>query len=194
MTAQNKATGPNLTMTMNRRRFTLLNGRLGVGTLVLPLLLLSAGLLAGACSSIDCSLNNLVYTQYQLMNSEGKVDTLADTLTVSTKRMEGSDSVLINRNVGTTEFSLPISYSQAQDVFFVELTDTITKRPTFDTITVNKEDRIHFESVDCTPSYFHTLQSVSSTHHRIDSVVIINHEVNYDTSKKHFRIYFNHAH
>ena len=145
-----------------------------------------------ACSSIDCPLNSLVYTQYQLMNAVGRVDTLADTLTISTKRTDGNDSVLINRSVRTTEFSLPISYSQPQDVFFVETIDTLTKTVTLDTITVEKVDRPHFESVDCSPSYFHTITAVGTTHNAIDSVVINNPDVDYDTSRKHFNIYFKH--
>ena len=145
-----------------------------------------------ACSSIDCPLNSLVYTQYQLMNAAGRVDTLADTLTISTKRTDGNDSVLINRSVRTTEFSLPISYSQPQDVFFVETIDTLTKTVTLDTITVEKIDRPHFESVDCSPSYFHTITAVGTTHNAIDSVVINNPDVDYDTSRKHFNIYFKH--
>ena len=145
-----------------------------------------------ACSSIDCPLNSLVYTQYQLMDAAGRVDTLADTLTISTKRTDGNDSVLINRSVRTTEFSLPISYSQPQDVFFVETIDTLTKAVTLDTITVEKVDRPHFESVDCSPSYFHTITAVGTTHNAIDSVVINNPDVDYDTSRKHFNIYFKH--
>ena len=146
-----------------------------------------------ACSSIDCPLNSLVYTQYQLMDAAGRVDTLADTLTISTKRTDGNDSVLINRSVRTTEFSLPISYSQPQDVFFVETIDTLTKTVTLDTITVEKVDRPHFESVDCSPSYFHTITAVGTTHNAIDSVVINNPDVDYDTSRKHFNIYFKHC-
>ena len=145
-----------------------------------------------ACSSIDCPLNSLVYTQYQLMNAAGRVDTLADTLTISTKRTDGNDSVLINRSVRTTDFSLPISYSQPQDVFFVETIDTLTKAVTLDTIMVEKVDRPHFESVDCSPSYFHTITAVGTTHNAIDSVVINNPDVDYDTSRKHFNIYFKH--
>ena len=163
-----------------------------------PLSLLPAALVVimltglAACSSIDCPLNSLVYTQYQLMNAAGRVDTLADTLTISTKRTDGNDSVLINRSVRTTEFSLPISYSQPQDVFFVETIDTLTKAVTLDTITVEKVDRPHFESVDCSPSYFHTITAVGTTHNAIDSVVINNPDVDYDTSRKHFNIYFKH--
>ena len=111
----------------------------------LPLCFIAMLLLAASCSSIDCPLNSLVYTQYQLMTPEGRVDTRADTLTIYTKRgTDGSDSVLINRNVRTTEFSLPISYSQAQDVFYFETIDTVTKETTTDVVTITKEDHPHF--------------------------------------------------
>lgn len=159
---------------------------------LLPVIAVASTLMTASCSSIDCPLNSLVFTQYQLLTAAGKADTLADTLTISTKRTDGGDSVLINKNAGTTEFSLPISYSQPQDVFYFEMKDTVTKAVAYDTVTVTKEDKLHFESADCSPSYFHKITAVSSTHNVIDSVVIINPEVNYDTSKKHFRIYFRH--
>ena len=150
-------------------------------------------LAAGSCSSVDCPLNSLVYTQYQLRTATGTADTLYDTLTISTKRIiDGNDTVLINRNVRTTEFSLPISYAQPQDIFYFETTDTVTKAATIDTVTVTKTDMPHFESVDCTPTYFHTITAVSSTDNAIDSIVIIHPDVDYDTSKKHFNIYFKH--
>lgn len=160
---------------------------------LLPSACLALMLTTAACSSIDCPLNSLVYTQYQLMNAAGKVDTLADTLTIYTNRVDGNDSVLINRSVKTTEFSLPISYAQKQDIFFFETKDTVYKITKLDTVTVEKEDMPHFESVDCSPSYFHKIISVSCTHNAIDSIVINNHDVNYDTSKKHFLIYFKHS-
>lgn len=158
----------------------------------MPLCLFVLLLFTASCSSVDCPLNSLVYTQYQLMTPEGKVDTLADTLTISTNRSDGTDSVLINKNVSTTEFYLPISYSQPQDVFFFETKDTLTGTSTFDTLTVVKEDRPHFESVDCYPLYFHTITAVSTTTNAVDSAVIINPDVSYDTSKKHIYIYFKH--
>ena len=173
------------------RMFLVGNGR-RVWMRLLPVSAVTLSVVAVSCSSIDCPLNSLVFTQYQLMTSAGKVDTLADTLTISTKRTDGGDSVLIDKNTGTTEFSLPISYSQPQDVFYFEMKDTVTKAVAYDTVMVTKEDKLHFESADCSPSYFHKITSVSSTHNVIDSVVIINPDVNYDTSKKHFRIYFRH--
>ena len=159
----------------------------------LPLCAVGLAALTVSCSSIDRPLNSLVYTQYQLMTADGRIDTLTDTLTISTSRMtDGSDSVLINKNVKTTGFSLPISYAQPQDVFYFETIDTVTKTTTLDVVTVTKEDHPHFESVDCSPSYFHTITGVTTTHNAIDSIVIKNPDVNYDTSKKHFYIYFKH--
>ena len=158
----------------------------------LPFLAVAAMLLAVSCASIDCPMNSLVYTQYQLRTPGGAVDTLVETLTISTTRTDGYDSVLINKNVATTEFSLPISYSQPEDVFFIETKDSVLKNSIFDTITVTKEDYPHFESVDCSPAFFHTITGVNCTHNVIDSVVIVNPDVNYDTSQKHFYIYFKH--
>lgn len=156
-----------------------------------PFHLFTLLLLISSCSSIDCPLNSLVYTQYQLRNAAGEVDTLStDTLTISTTRADGNDSVVLNKSVRTTEFTLPISYANTQDVFFFELKDTLTKASTIDTVSVTKENTPHFESVDCAPAFFHTITSVTHTSHRIDSIVINNPEVNYDTTKKHLYIYF----
>ena len=138
------------------------------------------------CTSLDCPLNNTVYTKYKLM---GDNKTLKDTLTVSTKKIEGTDSVLINKDVNVDSFSLPMSYSLDEDVLFFEI-HTLSKQVFKDTVTVSKENRSHFESVDCSPSFFHTITDVKTTHNYIDSIVINQKEVNYDASKAHFYIYF----
>ncbi|MCD8203361.1 MAG: DUF6452 family protein [Prevotella sp.] len=160
-------------------------------TMLVPLYLFVSLLVVTACSGVDCPLDSLVYTQYQLLKSDGQADTLYDTLTVTTTKVNGMDSVLLNRQTNATEFSLPISYTSPQDVFYFYMTDKsgITRT---DIVTITKEDHPHFESVDCSPSYFHTITSVTCTNNNIDSIVIIHPEVNYDTSLKHFSIYFKH--
>lgn len=137
--------------------------------------------LLGACSSVDCPLNNTVYTNYQL---QGPVQTLPDTLTISTTRSDGNDSVIINKQVNTDSFSLPMSYHRDEDVFIVQ------SNRLFDTIVVKKTNIPHFESLDCGVNYFHTITGVRFTRHALDSVVIHNNSVNYDVSQKHFYIYF----
>ncbi len=138
-------------------------------------------LLLAACSSVDCPLNNTVYSNYKLM---GKVTTLTDTLTILTKRQNGSDTVLINQQVNTDSFSLPVSYGQEVDELYFH-TNALR-----DTVWVSKTNEPHFESVDCGLNYFHTIQGVRFTRNAIDSIVIKHKEVNYDVSKQHFYIYF----
>lgn len=155
-------------------------------------ILFSAFVAAISCSSIDCPLNSLVYTQYGLLDQTGRVDTLRDTLTISTLRADGNDSVLINRVYNITQFSLPVSYAGDKDVLFFELQGANEGFPTLDTITIFKENYPHFESVDCSPAFFHTITDVSYTNNAIDSISINHSDVNYDTSKKHFHVYFKH--
>ena len=157
--------------------------------LVLPLAMMCLLVVGISCSSVDCPMNSLVYTQYAVCHADGSAATLRDTLTISTNRAWGNDSVLINRDVNISSFSLPISYSMPEDSFFIALKDTLL-RETLDTLVVSKQDLPHFESPECAPAFFHKITAVSSTHHGIDSAVINYPDVNYDTSKKHIRIYF----
>ena len=154
---------------------------------IIPVIFLAILVMAG-CTSLDCTLNNTVYTKYKL---GGNITTLADTLTISTTKIAGNDSVLINKDVAVDSFMLPMSYSQPEDIFYFEMRDTL-HRVFIDTVRVSKENHPHFESVDCSPSYFHTITGVQTTHHKIDSIVINHKDVNYDAAKAHFYIYFGH--
>ncbi|MDD6437511.1 MAG: DUF6452 family protein [Prevotella sp.] len=149
---------------------------------LLPLLLL---LLLAACSTLDCPMNNQVALKCKLSGPQA----LTDTLTLSTNRHDGNDTVLINRLTGVDSLLLPMSYAAAEDTFFVQLTST-GGSTSLDTLTVSKTNEQHFESVDCNASVFHYIESVSSTHHIIDSVKINNRKVNYDTSRSHLIIFF----
>lgn len=147
-----------------------------------------------ACTTIDCPLNNTVYAKYDLYNAAGVVDTLHDTLTVTTTRKsDGQDTVLLNRAVGVTTFSLPVSYAGEEDV----LTFTIKSKDgtqTTDVVKMGKTNQPHFESTDCSPSFFHTVSHISHTDAAIDSIVISDPNVDNDANKTHFKIYFHPGH
>jgi len=145
-------------------------------------------LLMTACASIDCPVNNLVETMYALQKSDGTPDTLLkDTLWVWAERIDGTSILLINRLCGAkaTQFKIPVSYAQTEDIICLD-TQNDEGMSWEDTIWVTKDNRPHFEGVDCKASYFHTIKSVRSTHDLIDTVIINNTEVNYDASKAHF--------
>ena len=126
-----------------------------------------------ACTSIDCPVQNTVYTVYSLNKADGTADTLGvDTMWLWTQRADGKDTLLVNRLCGTsaTGFNLPISYTQPEDVICLALDDTTSFY--IDTIRIKKENIPHFESVDCQASYFHIITNVIVTHHIVDSIVI----------------------
>lgn len=139
-----------------------------------------------SCSSIDCPLNNTVYTKFKLA---GNVSTLADTLTVSVTRTAGTDTVLLNKAVRVDSFSIPLSYQFPVDKFYFDIRPD-GGTPTMDTISIEKTNEPHFESVDCPAAMFHTISNLSTTHHRIDSIVVKKNKVTYDDSQAHLLIYF----
>lgn len=146
-------------------------------------------LLAYACSSIDCPVQNTVYTVYKLTPNGEQVDTLRDTMYVFSHRYDGTDTLIFNAGIGLTTFSLPISYSHPEDSLFF----LFVNRPDFielDTVLIKKQDIPHFESVDCSASFFHRLTAVRSTHNVIDTIAINKDFVDYDAETPHIHISF----
>jgi hypothetical protein len=120
---------------------------------------------------------NTVAVRYGVYSTDGideVADTLHDTLWVWTQRADGNDTLLLNRGVNMTAFSLPVSYQRPADTLIFLIVDT-NQVWTLDTVVVGKEDTPHFESVDCNAHFFHRLTSVASTHRAIDTVFIIVH-------------------
>lgn len=154
-----------------------------------PLLWVGTGVgLLYACSSINCPVENTVATYYSVRDASGEV-TFPDTLWVLTRRSDDSLLVLLNRFTGQSAFSLPISYSQPEDTLLFMVSDT-TGVTTLDTLWLKKDDIPHFESVDCSAHFFHRLTNVRCTHNGIDSVSIVNPNVDYDPTKTHLHIFF----
>lgn len=142
-----------------------------------------------ACSSIDCPVDNVVATVYEMRKATGDADTLRDTLSIITIRHDGTDSVLLNRSVNTTSIQLPISYVNPIDTLYFIVSDT-SNVTTIDRVCIEKTNIPHFESVDCAAAYFHTIDNVTTTHNRIDSISINKRTVNYDLSTAHIYLYF----
>jgi len=150
--------------------------------------LATIALLVVACTSIDCPVDNLVYTVYDFQKPDGSPDTLGvDTMTIWTHRADGSDTIVANKLCGTTAtyVSLYISHTQPEDSFFV-LTQDTSGNKWRDTIRILKENYPHFESVDCQAAYFHKITAATATRHIIDTLIINNPNVNYDIKTEHF--------
>ena len=77
-----------------------------------------------------------------------------------------------------------MSYARDRDTLYFR-TNTI-----LDTVTIDKTNIPHFESVDCGMNYFHEVKGIHYTRNAIDSITIQNRDITYDASKKHFYVYF----
>ena len=139
------------------------------------------------CSSIDCSLNSLVLSQYSFVTPDNKPDTLHDTLTITTNTVYG-DTVLLNRAINITEFSLPVSYSLDRDTLFFNFTSKDGRKAT-DRIIMKKTNISHFESVDCPPTFFHNVEEIEHQGTIIDSVRVNDKEITNETTNKNIFIY-----
>jgi len=150
-------------------------------------ILLLAGLAAvTACTSIDCPVQNTVLSYYSIRNASNQVDTLRDTLSILISRRD-KDTLLRNRLADRVSFSMPVGYHYPVDTLYFLFTNKGYQA--VDTVMVAKENYPHFESVDCSPTFFHRLTGVRTTHHAIDSITINNPTVDYDPTAIHFHLY-----
>lgn len=154
------------------------------------LLPLWGALMVAACSSIDCPLNSRVMSTCKFGDNGEKV---ADTLTVSTTRADGNDSVLVNRVCDVDSIQLPMSYNHAEDVYIFDFLNK-DKTHTIDHITIVKDNMPHFESVDCSPIMFHNITDVRYTTNKVEKVTINNSYVTYNDAQAHLIIYLKRAH
>ncbi len=151
---------------------------------------IAAGILAAgtSCETYDCPLNNVVYSTYTFyaVTDEGDVAvSILDTLTITAA---GTDSILINQLQNGSSVELPVSYTAPTDTLVLHFTDTLqhTRR---DTIWIDKENYPHYESPNCPTAMFHYVTATRWTSWLIDSVTIVNPNINYNASEN-FRIYF----
>ena len=150
--------------------------------------MVAVGVFLASCSSIDCSVNSLVRTQYQFTSSDGNALTLLDSLSVVTTTKDGKDTTILNKGVNISTFQLPISYSHPEDILVFQFSGS-NGLSTADTVWVKKNDYPHFESVDCNAVFFHQLTDVRYTRNCLDSIVIKNPSVTNDDQVVHLYIY-----
>ena len=78
--------------------------RKGIGVLMAAFLISHFPFLISSCSSIDCPVQNTVYSSYALYTADEQVDTLRDTMYVFSRRADGKDTLLFNAGIGLTKF------------------------------------------------------------------------------------------
>lgn len=141
--------------------------------------------LMGACSNIDCPLDNQVVMTLSFFNSRsGEAVSISDSLSVYGLK-EGKEEILFNRGVSLSSITLPLNQSSDHDTLLLVFHND-SERVT-DTLYLQHSRQPHFEAIDCPASVFHRLitsqisvRTIASSLPTIDSVIISNSNVNYE--------------
>lgn len=135
-----------------------------------------------ACSENDCSLGGQPSVRFAFINSRTNTRvSLFDSLTVTALK---TDSILLNRLEGIDHITLPLSYVSDTTTFILHYSRFLR-----DTIEVFHENYPHFISIDCGINMFYHLKNADNTSILIDSIRLINPNVN-DNEKDNYRIYY----
>ena len=110
-----------------------------------------------------------------MYDASGNKVMLPDTLTITTC---GTDSVLVNRDLNTTEILLPLSYHAPADTFILRYYGKYYSLQ--DTLFVEKTNDLYFESPDCPTVMMHTIQGAFCTDEFLSSVEVANKKVNFE--------------
>ncbi|RGN47360.1 MULTISPECIES: DUF6452 family protein [unclassified Bacteroides] len=135
-----------------------------------------------SCSENDCSLGGRPSVRFSFMNSKTHaIVNLFDSLTVTAL---DTDSILLNRGKGINHITLPLSYVNEETTFVLHYSRFLR-----DTIWVKHENYPHFISMDCGISMFYTLKEVQYTTYLLDSITLVNPDIN-DNEKDNYHIYY----
>ena len=140
---------------------------------LLCLLLFMMGL--SACSGEDCPINNTVQGKMAFYDKRGRAVSFSGVLTVSVVRPQG-DSVVLNQKSGTSEVLFPLSYAHKIDTLIFDYSGGAV----YDSLYIGHTGTPTLVSVDCGMAMFHTITSVESTHHMIDTLLLKLSAVDYD--------------
>lgn len=186
--------------------------------LLRPTLISIAAVLLGACTNIDCPLDNVVMMQCGIYDAETEQPLTLPVEWALSVKPAGRDTILLNRAYGVESFLLPLKEGEEKDTllfFFAppsgnmgntgdeeeteegEGTENppVTESIVPDTLFVTHTRTPHFESVDCPASVFHNLTDASTKasprnqlRWTLDRVKLVRTTVNYDDIEN-LRIY-----
>lgn len=142
-----------------------------------------AGVFFSCDNGGDCSITNVSYVNYAFYNGNNQAVSYVDTLSVYL-RVNGADSVVVNRSLNTASLKLPVSYTQAVDTLIFRYSSLWE-----DTVYMAHENIAYFVSLDCGVAMYHNIEQVSSSHVLIDSIKIIDAEINYN-ERENIKIFF----
>ena len=138
-------------------------------------LLASVLVLLSSCDLLNCTQADVSMLRIEIYDAAGNKVMLPDTLTISAC---GTDRILVNRDVNTSEILLPLSYHAQRDTFIMNY---YGKYYSFqDTLFVEKTNDVYFESPDCPTVMMHTILNASCTNEFLEAVDVASEKVNFE--------------
>ena len=138
-------------------------------------LLASVLVLLSSCDLLNCTQVDVSMLRMEIFDASGNKVMLPDTLTISAC---GTDNILVNRDVNTSEILLPLSYHALRDTFILRYYSEYYSLQ--DTLFVEKTNDVYFESPDCPTVMMHTILGASCTDEFLDSVEVASNKVNFE--------------
>lgn len=138
-------------------------------------LLVSVLVLLTSCDLLNCTQADVSMLRMEIYDAAGNKVMLPDTLTISAC---GTDKILVNRDVNTSEILLPLSYHAQRDTFIMRYYGKYYSLQ--DTLFVEKTNDVYFESPDCPTVMMHTILGASCTNEFLASVEVVSEKVNFE--------------
>ncbi|BEG99171.1 DUF6452 family protein [Bacteroides sedimenti] len=151
---------------------------------VVALLCSVIGLALTACDETKCSTSGRPSPQFNFVEKSTLKKIAFDTLTVVALNAIHGDSVILNKATKVSGATLPLSYSSNQTTLVFNYSKSLS-----DTIWITHTNTEHFLSMDCGIIMYHQIKDVKCTSHVIDSVAIINSEVDIN-EKENIRLFY----
>lgn len=173
--------------------------------IILLLFLVVSGYLLQACGDSDCPLTTTSFARFDFLSSKNHAsiklteettvtgfiradvivrDTLPDG---SIKETVVKDSLLndtiINKEKSLSALSLPLSYT-SKTTYVIHYTQKMR-----DTIEVSHQNIPFISDIECGTMMFYKVESLKYTTNALDSVVIVNPNIN-NEEKRNFNIYY----
>lgn len=169
----------------------------------ITILLLSLIFILNGCNNTNCPLNTVAFAHFEFLNSsDHKQYSMADNVTITgftiadvtikdtlddetevTKIVKDSllNDTLFNRP--KTNMSLPLSYN-SKTTYVIHYNEKMK-----DTIVVEHTNIPYLENIDCGTMMFYKVNSISYTTNSLDSIVMVNPDIN-NEEKINFYIYY----
>lgn len=154
-------------------------------TFTLLFIVLMSSLLIQSCGESDCSLSTISYARFDFLDSKtNKAVTLTNGAIISGTTTINNTLVtdtLFNR--AESYMSVPLSYTN-QTTYVIHYSETVS-----DTIWLTHKNIPFVSDIECGTMMFYQVEDLSYTIHVLDSVTLVNPEIN-NEEKKNFNIYY----